>query len=343
MPAEVLSGTSQRSELDARRSRAKRASALFIVGMPRSGTKLLRELLNQSPSIRIMDIETDFFPFLVRWIRDHGEPHEAGSFRQLHEAMRHAPYFAHRDKRGGFSWERWRECCRSFDARGVFEGLARYETGVPPDGDIVWGDKSPGYIRHLDLLLEHFPDARVIHIVRDVRDYCVSIRKAWGKDVRRAAYLWARDVGKAHAVCARRPDACIELRYEALLRAPEAELAKVCAFLGVEYSDDVVHLKKPSEPVGDAKGKAEIVRDNFGKYMRRLRPREIRDIESLAYETMKSLGLDPVYATRARSMSNIEQRLRRIKDGVQLLSHDKKKWGLSGALRFHLTHGRMAN
>ena len=39
---------------------------LFIVGMPRSGTKLLRGLLNQHPRIRIPDFETEFAPFLVR-------------------------------------------------------------------------------------------------------------------------------------------------------------------------------------------------------------------------------------------------------------------------------------
>ena len=343
MPAEVTSGTSQHGAPYPVQMSAKRARALFIVGMPRSGTKLLRELLNQSPSIRIMDIETDFFPFLVRWIEAHGEPRDPESFQKLHVAMRHAPYFAHRDKRGGFSWERWRECCRSFDAPGVFEGLARYETDIPVDANAVWGDKSPGYIRHLELLLAHFPDARVIHIVRDVRDYCVSMRKAWGKDIRRAAYLWARDVGRAHAICSSRPDACMEVKYESLLRTPSAELVKLCAFLGVEYSDDILRLRKASESVGDAKGKAEIVRDNFGKYARRLSRREIRDIESLAFDTMRKLGFTPTCATRARSMSAIEQRLRRIKDGVQLFQHDKKKWGWSGALRFHLTHGRMAN
>jgi hypothetical protein len=42
---------------------------LFIIGMPRSGTKLLRGLLEQHPRVRVPTIETEFFPFLVRWAR----------------------------------------------------------------------------------------------------------------------------------------------------------------------------------------------------------------------------------------------------------------------------------
>ena len=91
MPAEVTSGTSHHGAPYPVQMSAKRARALFIVGMPRSGTKLLRELLNQSPSIRIMDIETDFFPFLVRWIEAHGEPRDPESWEKNNLALRPAP------------------------------------------------------------------------------------------------------------------------------------------------------------------------------------------------------------------------------------------------------------
>jgi hypothetical protein len=53
---------------------------LFVVGMPRSGTKLLRGLLKQHSRVQMPDIETDFFPFLVRHVRDHGAPANAAAF-----------------------------------------------------------------------------------------------------------------------------------------------------------------------------------------------------------------------------------------------------------------------
>jgi hypothetical protein len=42
-------------------------------------------------------------------------------------------------------------------------------------------------------------------------------------------------------------------------------------------------------------------------------------------------------------MSTAEQQLRRIKDGVRLVSHGKAKLGIAGALRFHVMHSRLAD
>lgn len=316
---------------------------MFIVGMPRSGTKLLRGLLNQSPGVRVLEIETDFFPFLVRWVHDHGPVQTAAHFTQLHAAMRGAPYFVHRKANPAFSPEQWRQWCDRYDAAGLFEGFVRYETDTTREQDSWWGDKSPAYIRHLPMLLDNFPDARVIHIVRDVRDYCASIRKAWNKDVRRAAHLWGRDVAAAHRQCQADPRRCLQLRYEDLLRSPAEQMRRVCDFLAIDFTEPMTRLNRPVENYGDATGSTEIVQNNFGKFAERLSPREIRDIESLAFDTMRMLGLRPVYARRQRLMSAVELKLRRLKDGVRLLGRGKMRLGIAGALRFHLTHGRLAN
>ena len=63
---------------------------LFVVGMPRSGTKLLRGLLQQHARIRMPDFETDFFPFLVRHVREHGKPAGDADFARLFDALRGA-------------------------------------------------------------------------------------------------------------------------------------------------------------------------------------------------------------------------------------------------------------
>jgi hypothetical protein len=322
------------------------AGAVYIVGMPRSGTKHLRGLLNHSPGMRVLYIETNIYPFLARWVSEHGEPHEEGVFERLYEALRNAPYFSQRAADRPFSWQEWRQWCATCDAGGLFEGFVRYETGTRRDEHVMWGDKSPAYIRHIDLLLQHFPDARIVHIVRDVRDHCVSMRRAWHKDVRRAAYQWGRDVAAAHRTCIAQPQRCIEVSYENLLRTPQTELSRLCAFLDLQYSDAMTRLHKPAEPArggGRPEGATEIVQNNFGKYMQRLRPREIRDVESLAFDTMRALGMQPLYARRQRSMGRIEQTLRRLKDAVHLVSNARGKLGLGGALRFHLTHGRLAH
>ena len=315
---------------------------IFIVGMPRSGTKLLRGLLNQSTRVQILDIETDFLPFIVRWVSERGPVQTSEQFAALYGAMRNGPYFVHRKAHTPFSPDEWRRWCHRYDAAGLFEGFVRYETDTARDQNRLWGDKSPSYIRHIELLREHFPDARIIHIVRDVRDYCVSIHKAWNKDVRRAAYLWGRDVGIAHQQCRADPERCLELRYEDLLRSPEAQMRRLCEFLSIDFAPAMTRLNRPVESRGDARG-VDIAQTNSGKFMERLSAREIRDIEALAFDTMCMLGLRPAYSQGRRSMSAIELKLRRVKDGVALVARGKMKLGFAGALRFHLNRGRLAS
>jgi hypothetical protein len=318
---------------------------LFVVGMPRSGTKLLRGLLTQHARIRIPDIETDFFPFLVRHVREFGQPAGDADFAHLFDALRGATYFSYRARRTPpFCWQGWRhECDGHYDAAGLFEGFVRYETDCARTSGGVWGDKSPAYVRYADMLLEHFPQARLVHIVRDVRDYCISIKKTWRKDMRRAAHEWARDVARVHQLCVAQPQNCIEVTYEDLLQTPEAVMRRLTTFLELEPTgESMVRLAKPVEKRGDAAGRTEIMRDNFSKYSERLSPRQIGAIEALAFDTMQLVGYQPLYADRQKQLGALEQRLLRLKDGVSLLAHStRKQGGFASALKFHLGHARL--
>jgi hypothetical protein len=317
---------------------------LFVVGMPRSGTKLLRGLLTQHSRIRMPDIETDFLPFLVRYVRGHGAATSEAEFARLFAALGHATYFSYRALRNPpFSWQEWRsECDGRYDAAGLFEGFIRYETSCARASGVIWGDKSPAYVRYGELLFEHFPQARMVHIVRDVRDYCISVNKTWRKDMRRAAYEWARDVARAHRLCRARPERCIEVSYENLLRTPEAVMQRLTTFLGLEPAGEaMVRLARPVEVRGDAAGRTEIMRDNFSKFAERLTPRRIRAIEALAFDTMQLVGYRPLYAQRQQHLGPFQQRMLRLKDGASLLAHSARKQGLASALRFHLSHARL--
>ncbi|HKU17132.1 MAG TPA: sulfotransferase [Steroidobacteraceae bacterium] len=318
---------------------------LFIIGMPRSGTKLLRGLLEQHPRVRVPRAETEFFPFLLRWVQRHGQPEQPDAFAALFAQLQTAPYFQWRaPEQRPFEWREWREYCSGrYDAAGLFEGFVRYETGAAAHTGLIWGDKSPAYMRHFATLLEHFPSARVVHIVRDVRDHCVSMRNAWHKDIRRAAFRWGRDVGHAHRICQQHRARCLELKYEDLLQAPHVHMRRLSDFLQIDFSEAMTRLERPVERRGYAAGHAEVVSGNRQKFAERLTRREIRAVESLAWDTMRLLGYQPLYAQRQRQLNAFEQRVLRLKDGIQLLVHDGRKSGFASALRFHWQHTRVVD
>lgn len=317
---------------------------LFLVGMPRSGTKLLRSLLTRHERIRIPAIETEFLPFLADWVAHNGPADDETSFNRLFSALQRAPYFDYRTVvPPAFTWQEWREACREqFDLRGLFEGFIRYETGAVPGSGVIWGDKSPSYVRHINLLLATFPEARVVHIIRDVRDFTVSMRKAWGKDVGRAAFRWGTDVLMAHDLCARNPERCVEVHYEALIAAADDEMARLCGFLGIDFNSALTQLERPTENLGDAKGKTGIIRDNTRKYRRELSRRELKLVESLAWEAMSAVGYRPEVAKGQRNPWPLSMALRKLKDGANLVLRDVEARGFRRSALFYLSHQRFS-
>jgi hypothetical protein len=317
---------------------------LFIVGMPRSGTKLLRGLLARHPRIRALAAETDFLPFIEEWVRQHGRPVSDDAFEAFANAMSGANYFNFRPPtRGPFRWQQWRVACNgNFDVAGLFEGFARYELDAQRGSGTIWADKSPAYIRQIPLILKHFPRARVLHIVRDVRDHCVSMRNAWGKDIRRAAWRWGREVLAAHRQCIATPERCLEVRFEELLQDPDTQMRRICLFLDLPFFPGLTQLDQSVERRGYAAGRTEIVRDNFRKFETRLTPREIYNVESLAWQTMQALGYAPTRASQQTELSPVMQCLLKLKDGAHLVASGMSRRGVAAAVRFHATHRRMA-
>lgn len=243
---------------------------LFIIGMPRSGTKLLRGLLNEHPQIGIPAFETEFFPYwTVHW-NNFGNISDYSRFKKFYGACLSVPYFIYCASAGKLIDSRkWFELCHNYTPAGVFEALVRHDVkALSTTNRILWGDKSPSYINHLPLLKSHFPKAKFVHIIRDVRDYCLSMNKAWGKNIMRAAQRWVDGIKEAQLSSKSFPMDYMEIRYEDLLENPEIELKKICLFLKIQFDSQMLHPSNTTENIGDAKG---AERDHEGQ------PKEIRE------------------------------------------------------------------
>jgi len=310
---------------------------LFLVGMPRSGTKLLRELLNRHPRIGIPDAETEFLPWLCNELETLGDVSTSAGFERLVQRIRVLSFFTYRERAGRpIDAARWHAACRSFDAAGIFEALVRLDTQSPAGSDRIWGDKSPSYIDDLPLIQRLYPDVRVVHIVRDVRDHCLSMRDAWGKDMRRAAQRWVDGVTTARndgrALGAR----YLEIRYEDLLADTEAVLRRICDCVSIDFDPRMLVLERPSENLGQARGEQRVVSDNQGKFRTRLAPAELAQIEAIAGETLTSFGYALALAPQAlRRLSRWEMLQANVFDGVELVRRRRRELGLAQSLAFY--------
>ncbi len=315
---------------------------LFIVGMPRSGTKLLRNLLNQHPRVRLLEVETEFLPWLIHHVAGYGDLSDLQNFRRFHADMVRFPYFMYRADEGRvLEADTWYAACHSYDAAGVFEALVRCEVAAPSGSSMIWGDKSPSYIDDIPLISGLYPQARFIHIIRDARDYCISIHKAWGKDMYRAAQRWADGVARAREDGTRVGPAYMEVRYEDLLSDVDETLRRACEHLGIEFDPSVLELEKPSENIGDARGASRVVKGNFGKFRNYMQPPVLKRIESIAKDVLQACGYELVYPTiTARKLSPIERFLAQARDGWSLMRDESKKRGLVAAILFHARYYR---
>lgn len=313
---------------------------LFIVGMPRSGTKLLRDLLNRHSLIGIAGIETEFLPWLARRFARFGDLRERSRFHAFYAHMVRQNYFRLRRERGKLiDAHSWYAACREFSAAGVFEALMRVEVAAAHGSARIWGDKSPSYVDDLPLLKQLYPQAKVVHIIRDVRDYCLSTHKAWGKDMLRAAQRWVDGVRKARTDAAALAGDYLELRYEDLVTAPEAELRRVCAFVGVAFEPRMLTLARPAEDRGDARGARHVVSDNYGKFSRAMSQPTLSRIEELAAPTLLACGYELALPLRpVKRLSMLELRLAHLRDAWHLVRSNRGGWGFWRTALFHIRY-----
>jgi hypothetical protein len=205
----------------------------FIVGSPRSGTTLLRAMLDSHPDLAIPPESY----FIVSLAGMAGEQFDLNRFRQ---ALLGHEWFGLWQISDAEVTEVLQESSPSTYSDAIREV---YELYAKKHGKPRYGDKTPRYSIHIPLLTSLFPDARFIHIIRDGRDVSLSlmdVRLGRGH-VREAARLW-----RSRVKAARRsgqqvgPSRYREIRYEDLVDDPEAAIRPLCAFIDLPFDPGIL-------------------------------------------------------------------------------------------------------
>jgi hypothetical protein len=266
----------------------------FIVGSGRSGTTLLRAILGSHPDLAIPP-ETHFVG--------------AGAYRRGRYEGSHGlnvgrfltdmgPVIA-RDLQCEF--EEVRDAVLSArpptyaDAiRAVFAMYARRH------GKPRYGNKSPVHALSVQALATLLPEARFIHIIRDGRDVVLSyLDVPFGPaSLEEAALKWKRYIRRGRAGGrAVGPDRYLEVRYEALISAPEAVVRQMCEFVELPFDDRMLRYHEETtwlfgKPVGREHRNLLKPPSRVRDWRQQMSPDRVAAIELIAGDTLSELGYE---------------------------------------------------
>jgi hypothetical protein len=206
--------------------------APFIVGAGRSGTTLLRLMLDAHPDLAIPP-----------------ETHFILDLEDTRNASRQAARVA---CDGIVAHRRWADF--NLDAEGfrtrvndaspsqlgevlrIFYSMYAEQQGKPR-----WGDKTPLYVLNMPLISQLLPEAHFIHVIRDGRDVALSVRRlSFGPDsIEEAALWWKERIQKGQESGAELP--YIEVRFEHLVGDPRRELERICGFIDLDFRPQMLN------------------------------------------------------------------------------------------------------
>jgi hypothetical protein len=279
------------------------SSPIAVLGVSRSGTTLLKAMLDAHSQVAIPS-ESYFLPQL--WDR-HGERPERAAF--VEDLTR-----LERLREWGVDSEDVRA---RIPERPTFAEAIQsiYRLYAESRGKSRFGDKTPLYMQHLDVLERAFPGALYVHIVRDGRDAACSLLAMTRKPrfnlsrprgIGDFAVAWQREVRAAQSFGRTHP--YHEIRYEDLVAQPEARLREVCAFLGLEYEPAMLEYHRRADPslYADHPRLAEPPVRDTRSWRREMRPAEAELFEAIAGDLLAELGYErahPRPGRRARALA----------------------------------------
>jgi sulfotransferase family protein len=169
------------------------------------------------------------------------------------------------------------------------------------EGKARFGDKTPAYLHAVDELLEIWPDARIVVLVRDARDVSLSIaRLPFGpNNPYAAARWWARGVRAGLDAEGRHPEQVLTVRYEDLVADPGAHVERVCEHVGLGYNSEMLAIER-SDPAKIVAGQAgwfegvssPLSASRSGRFRAEMREEDQRVVVAVARTELRALGYE---------------------------------------------------
>lgn len=266
---------------------------LFIVGVQRSGSTLLRLILNAHSKIAIPE-EARFLTPLLKY-KKINKIYKGAELLTLKNYLKNNSQFA--------LW--------NFDSSGFFAKLnllesislrylidLMFSSYCNCENKTVWGDKSL-FFGSVHILHQLFPDARFIHIIRDGRDVFDSWRKIDKRKNNPAVISldWAYKEKSINTAFDKLPnDKKLSVRYEDLIDSPDKIVKRVCNFLDIPFEHNMLEFYKSSKKyIGGHHSRLifnKIDSGNANKWKKALTESEIRIFTCLSRNLLRKYGYE---------------------------------------------------
>ncbi|MBU0485641.1 MAG: sulfotransferase [Proteobacteria bacterium] len=272
------------------------SAPIFIIGTERSGSNLLRLMLNAHSSIAVPH-PPHILKFFSPLEKGYGDLAQPENLKKLVDdilgllAVHIYPWKVQPEPAEIIA------TTRTPDLIGIFFSI--YQAYLKQCGKKRWGCKSTFMIHHIPRVLAVCPSAKFLFLVRDPRDVAASSRKAIFSPFHPyfTARLWrCQQLAGLHFYDSA-PGSCCLVRYEELIAEPEKTVRMICEFLEEEYEPAMLEFYKTSS-ARKSEGLSEswkntaspVLAGNKNNYLTALSPAEIRLVEEVTGDLMLRLG-----------------------------------------------------
>lgn len=270
----------------------KNKQPIFVAGLDRSGTSLIYAFLSSHPNISMVR-RTNMFRYFYQRYGDLSDP---DNFERCLDTMIHYKRIVklHPDP------DRIREDFQAGERTYGRLFALFHEHNAERAGKQRWGDKSLYIERFIPNIFREYPDAKILHMMRDPRDRYASVKKRYGADrgrVGAATGKWRYSGLLAKQNEDNYPRNYIVVTYESLVERPEETLKQISTFIGEQYSPEMLSMQGAPK-LRDMGGNSsfdrfepgEISTKSVGRYRSALTSGEILFIQLYASRLLQVYG-----------------------------------------------------
>jgi hypothetical protein len=266
---------------------------VFATGCRRSGTNWLQRILTAHPEVAGLPSETYLF---------------SGGLSKLAERFQHANPGSPKTGKVFMSRDGMLDGLRDFADRVFEENLERIAPGAR-----YLVERTPWHVYDLELIGEVYPDARVIHIVRDGRDVARSLlSQDWGPTtMEEAAEEWRSSVTAGRTARRVLGPRYLEVRYEELLASPDEGIRGIYEWLGLPAEGELLE-RALAEAMSEFNVDPNSPRIAAGKWRNGLSAGDVATFDRIAGELLEELGYKRgrVPAARGRRLAGLKRKPR---------------------------------